>query len=137
MRRARSHDVPIVLVHETVPERGGMEFGKLFQTTPQDLIHDGLYKELAIMLADGEHRKVSYALVAKQLGLLPDRTKALNLRSIGERFRCACRKLRRHADAVVPMRQAASEGRVTSSLGGSILATEGVCCRVHENVASA
>ena len=54
------------MVHKNKPERNGCEFAHMcmFQTTPQDLIDDGLYKSIAIALHEMPHRKVSLALVA-------------------------------------------------------------------------
>lgn len=39
-----------------------------FTTTPEDLIKDGLYKDIALALMRDEHRAVSMALLAKKLG---------------------------------------------------------------------
>ena len=41
---------------------------RFFETTPSDLIRDGLYKDLALALMCGRHRDVSIALLAKKLG---------------------------------------------------------------------
>ena len=48
----------------------------MFQTTPQDLIDDGLYKSIAIALHEMPHREVSLALVAQACGAKPSKTKA-------------------------------------------------------------
>ena len=59
----------VVLAHENHRARGGCEFSKFFQTTPQDLIDDGLYKALAFALYPGEeHRMVGKAQIANALG---------------------------------------------------------------------
>ena len=42
LRRARRVGMPIVMLHENDPTRGGCEFGRFFQTTPDDLIASGL-----------------------------------------------------------------------------------------------
>ena len=48
------------------PPYGARLRGRFFQTTPPDLVADGLYKALAIAFMKGEkHRKVSYLLLAK------------------------------------------------------------------------
>ena len=60
--------IRIVLVHENDPSKGGCEFGTFFATTPQGLIEEGIYKEIAIALHTPPHRAVSLALVAQALG---------------------------------------------------------------------
>ena len=51
--------IRIVLVHENDRSKGGCEFGTLFATTPQELIEEGIYKEIAIALHTPPHRAVS------------------------------------------------------------------------------
>ena len=68
LREARDAAVPIVMLHENEPARGGCEFARFFETTPGDLITDGLYKALALALYSGPLWPVSVALVAKALG---------------------------------------------------------------------
>ena len=69
VRRVRREGVvPIVLVHENDPERGGCAFDRLFHTTPEDLISDGLYKKIAISFMPPPMRDVSMALGAKAVG---------------------------------------------------------------------
>eukprot|EP00964_Phaeocystis_antarctica_P005331 scaffold2916_cov70-Phaeocystis_antarctica.AAC.2 len=58
----------VVMVHENDKEKGGCEFGELFGTTPQELIDDGIYSDIAIALHTPPHRAVSLALVAQALG---------------------------------------------------------------------
>lgn len=41
--------LPLVMVHENDPERGGCEFSEFFKTTPEDLLHNGIYKKLAVV----------------------------------------------------------------------------------------
>ena len=43
LRLARAAGFPIVMLHENDPAKGGCEFGRFFETTPQDLISGGLY----------------------------------------------------------------------------------------------
>ena len=50
---------------------GGCEFAKFFETTPQDLIVDGLYKALALALYPGPFWPVSVVLVAHLSTLKP------------------------------------------------------------------
>ena len=57
----------LVMVHENDPARGGCAFGKLFSTTPQDLVKTNLYGPLALALFSGVFWPVSAAAVAKQL----------------------------------------------------------------------
>ena len=76
MRFALDAEVPLLLLHENDQANGGCEFGRFFQTTPQDLIdpephgrsHDKLYSQLALALYSGPFWPVSVALVAKSLG---------------------------------------------------------------------
>ena len=66
---ARAAGMPVILVHECDGERDGCAFSTFFQTTPHDLIHSGLYNEIAEPFTSGEtHRKLSYTLLAKKLG---------------------------------------------------------------------
>ena len=46
------------------------QFAQFFVTTPQDLIHDGLYKALALALYPAPFNKVSCCLVARALGAI-------------------------------------------------------------------
>ena len=68
MRAARGAGLSVVLVHECDPARGGCEFGHFFQTTPQDLISDGLYARVAVACQVGQHRTVSLCLLAREVG---------------------------------------------------------------------
>ena len=69
VREARQQSQPVVLVHETDPQFGGCAFERLFHTTPQDLIDDGLYRKIAIACHPAPHRSVSLALIALALGM--------------------------------------------------------------------
>ena len=64
--------IRIVLVHEADPAKGGCEFGAFFGTTPQGLIDEGIYKEIAIALHRPPHRSISLTLVAQALGATKD-----------------------------------------------------------------
>jgi len=68
LRRAREAGFPIVMLHENDMDNGGCEFGRFFETTPQDLISGGLYKALAFAAYSGAFWPVSVALVAQALG---------------------------------------------------------------------
>jgi hypothetical protein len=69
---ASADKIQIVLVHEADPAKGGCEFGTFFGTTPQGLINEGIYKDIAIALHTPPHRAVSLALVAQALGATKD-----------------------------------------------------------------
>ena len=71
---ASADKIRIVLVHENDPSKRGCEFGTFFATTPQGLIEEGIYKEIAIALHTPPHRAVSLALVAQALGATRQRT---------------------------------------------------------------
>ena len=60
--------VKILLVHELDADNGGCEFSCFFDTTPRDLVVDGVYRNLATGLAPGMHRATSLALIAKSMG---------------------------------------------------------------------
>ena len=68
VREARRVGLPVEMLHECDPARGGCEFAKFFKTTPEDLLADGLYSKIANALHPGPHRDVSFALCAKSLG---------------------------------------------------------------------
>ena len=68
VRYAMAKGVPLLLLHENDPERGGFAFGDLFRTTPEDLIRDGVYHQIAVALHLPPHRAVSLALAAKAIG---------------------------------------------------------------------
>jgi hypothetical protein len=55
------------MVHENDEAAGGCEFARFFESTPQDLIADGLYKALAYAWYPEPFRAVSVALVAQAL----------------------------------------------------------------------
>ena len=68
LREARAAGLPIEMLHECDPARGGCEFATFFNTTPEDLLVDGLFTKLATALHPGPHREVSFAQLAKSLG---------------------------------------------------------------------
>jgi hypothetical protein len=68
VRKARGVGVKIVLAHETDPAKGGCEFNEFFRSTPSDLVTGGLYSRIAVAFHPGQHRLVSYCLLAKDLG---------------------------------------------------------------------
>ena len=68
VRQAREHALPIVLVHEMCPNCQGCAFDRFFQTTPGDLLDDGLYRKIAVACHPAPYRMTSLALVAKACG---------------------------------------------------------------------
>jgi len=71
VKQARQDRLKIVMAHENDLDRGGCEFAKFFETTPQELINAGLYNALAIACFPGLHHEVSLVLLAKALGATP------------------------------------------------------------------
>ena len=47
IKQAREDKLKIVMAHENDPEKGGCIFARFFETTPQELINDGLYRDMA------------------------------------------------------------------------------------------
>ena len=74
------------MVHENDPSKSGCEFGTFFATTPQGLIDEGIYKDIAIALHTPPHRAVSLALVAQALGATKDAARLRARRGSGSRF---------------------------------------------------
>ena len=74
VRTARAAGTRVILAHECDPALGGCEFSSFFQTTPQDLIDDGLYARIAVAFYTGQHRAVSMCLLARELGAVRDRS---------------------------------------------------------------
>mmetsp|Transcript_47468 Transcript_47468/g.153751 ORF Transcript_47468/g.153751 Transcript_47468/m.153751 type:complete len:153 (-) Transcript_47468:128-586(-) len=89
VKQARQDRLKIVTAHENDPDKGGVPFSRFFETTPQELIADGLYKDLAKSCFPGRHRKVSLVLLAKSLGATPARSRADLLVSGSNRFSVA------------------------------------------------
>ena len=65
---ARAAKLPIVMAHENDAARGGCPFSRFFETTPHELIGNGLYSDLAFSFFLGVYRQVSLALLGKGLG---------------------------------------------------------------------
>ena len=57
VKAARDAGLPIVMAHEKDPDLGGCAFARFFETTPQELVDGGLYRNLAISCFSGRHRK--------------------------------------------------------------------------------
>ena len=68
VRETRAAGVGVVLAHENDVSKGGGPFARLFQTTPKDLVDDGLYHDIAIALYDGPHRAIGVAMLGQALG---------------------------------------------------------------------
>jgi len=68
LRAARFGGLEIILAHENDARRGACPFSRFFETTPDDLIRDGLYKKMAVALHPGPHYMVSLAMLGKSLG---------------------------------------------------------------------
>ena len=47
VKQAREDKLKIVMAHENDPDKGGCIFARFFETTPQELITDGLYRDMA------------------------------------------------------------------------------------------
>mmetsp|Transcript_29136 Transcript_29136/g.63837 ORF Transcript_29136/g.63837 Transcript_29136/m.63837 type:complete len:282 (-) Transcript_29136:400-1245(-) len=67
VRAARAAGMRLVLFHENDEALGGGPFHWHFSTTPQDLISDGLFDDLAIEFVPMPHREVSLALAARTI----------------------------------------------------------------------
>ena len=80
VRAARATDLAIVMLHENDEARDGCPFSRFFETTPKDLIQDGLYKALALAWYPGAFRPVSVSLVAAALGASSRVNKGLGCR---------------------------------------------------------
>ena len=76
---ASANKMKIIMVHENDESRGSCEFASFFDSTPQELIDDGIYKDITIALHTPPHRAVSLALVAQALGAVKRRRPALIL----------------------------------------------------------
>ena len=67
--------------HENDKNKGGCEFGTLFSTTPQGLINEGIYKDIAVALHTPPHRAISLALLAQACGATKDAARTRKGRS--------------------------------------------------------
>jgi len=69
VRAALHMKLPIAMIHEVSPERGGCDFDKFFAVTPSDLVRDGLYNRIATAVPNSEaHRELGFLLFAKDIG---------------------------------------------------------------------
>mmetsp|Transcript_23303 Transcript_23303/g.56122 ORF Transcript_23303/g.56122 Transcript_23303/m.56122 type:complete len:476 (+) Transcript_23303:3-1430(+) len=103
IRIARAREMPFVLVHENDVARGGCDFVWVLDSTPQDLVQDGLFREqLAVPLMRGDHREVSFALVARRLSeqVSQRKRKVRGGMSRLSLIKTTCRSLRRDQLAV-------------------------------------
>ena len=57
VERVREAGLPIVMAHENDPDRDGCAFARFFETTPQELVASGIYRDLAIACFPGLHRQ--------------------------------------------------------------------------------
>ena len=58
VQQARKDKLKIVMAHENDPDLGGCAFDRMFEVTPQELIKDGLYRDLARSFFPGAYREV-------------------------------------------------------------------------------
>ena len=58
VKQARENKLKIVMAHENDPALGGCAFDRMFEVTPQELIKDGLYRDLARSFFPGAYREV-------------------------------------------------------------------------------
>ena len=58
VKQAREDKLKIVMAHENDPALGGCAFDRMFEVTPQELIKDGLYRDLARSFFPGAYREV-------------------------------------------------------------------------------
>ena len=57
VERVREAGLPIVMAHENDPDRDGCAFARFFETTPQELVASGIYRDLAVACFPGLHRE--------------------------------------------------------------------------------
>ena len=62
VKQARKDKLKIVMAHENDPDLGGCAFDRMFEVTPQELIKDGLYRDLARSFFPGAYREVPLAI---------------------------------------------------------------------------
>ena len=63
VKQAREDKLKIVMVHENDPALGGCAFDRMFEVTPQELINDGLYRNLARSFFPGAYREAPLAII--------------------------------------------------------------------------
>ena len=119
VRLARRQGFPIVMLHENDVARGGCIFGRFFQTTPSDLIADGLYKTIATAMHSGPHREVSHALAARALGAKPLSEDGITTQSAKTFTLLASNSLQR-AKSIRNVDLSVIRGRVGAAQGGSM-----------------
>ena len=112
VKQAREDKLKIVMAHENDPEKGGCIFARFFETTPQELITDGLYRDMAhpFFPRDWPHHE------ARALSCAP-RHAALD---VSHARSCRCRSCSwQRASARPPRRASTRAPRRTSAKGGS------------------
>ena len=62
VKQAREDKLKIVMAHENDPALGGCAFDRMFEVTPQELIKDGLYRDLARSFFPGAYREAPLAI---------------------------------------------------------------------------
>ena len=63
VKQAREDKLKIVMAHENDPTLGGCAFDRMFEVTPQELIKDGLYRDLARSFFHGAYREAQLAIM--------------------------------------------------------------------------
>ena len=63
VKQAREDKLKIVMAHENDPALGGCAFDRMFEVTPQELINDGLYRNLARSFFPGAYREAPLAII--------------------------------------------------------------------------
>ena len=122
VRAARTGGMRIVMLHEMDIERGGCEFARFFETTPKDLINDGLYDALALALHADEYRSVSLLLAAQALGA----SDSVHMTAGSWRARLGnCLIVRKHtrASSYGPHSSRNSAGEASASIGVKVYPT--------------
>ena len=125
---AKKQVVQLVMVHENDPSRGGCDFGAFFGTTPQGLVDEGIYKEIATALHTAPHRAVSLALVAQALGATKGAALALAKRGTASERSSSLPGQRRSSKAAAPggRWQAGSSKSSSIEVAAVDAATQGV-----------
>jgi len=115
VKQAREDKLKIVMAHENDPEKGGCIFARFFETTPQELIADGLYRDIAhpCFPRAWPHHEVSLVLLAKNLGATA--TKGLHARASAD-LRHTGSSIRRTLGSLVPSRQPGRNSRTRGSV---------------------
>jgi len=116
VKQAREDKLKIVMAHENDPDKGGCIFARFFETTPQELINDGLYRDMAhpCFPRDWPHHEARAR--ARALSCAPRRA-ALD---VSHARSCRCRSCTwQRASARPPRRASARAPRRTSAKRGS------------------